>query len=311
MPETSSLEEPSVISLNWYRGLPTGAAAGLLDRARSADAEMDFSAPHRQSTPASAHCVTAEVRTLLHRWNAPVSSEPQLAAVLTVITTPEQIATIDVTVDPAFRSTGVATAVFEELGNEESESRRWIGSGITAFLGCAYGSHPAALRLGMRFDAVVIGERHHLLLPSRRDYGNSRAVSDSARTAAGQIDERREEQVAGTIWDQLRDKRTRPATRIVSNTSTVDVDVHNGVGTIQNLTVTVTEPRSTPTGSALIAAIRAAVDFLWESGAESIETTVDTSDDELFVAFRSAAFQHDRTDLLFSRSSNCIESQPK
>lgn len=45
MPETSSLEEPSVISLNWYRGLPTGAAVGLLDRARAADAEMDFSAP--------------------------------------------------------------------------------------------------------------------------------------------------------------------------------------------------------------------------------------------------------------------------
>ena len=123
------------------------------------------------------------------------------------------------------------------------------------------------------------------------------------------IDERREEQVAGTVRDQFRDKRTRPATRIVSNTATVDVDVHNGVGTIQNLTMT--EPRSTPTGSALIAAVRAAVDFLWELGAESIETTVDTSDDELFDAFRSAAFQHDRTDLLFSRSSNCIESQPK
>jgi hypothetical protein len=309
MPETSSLEEPSVISLNWYRGLPTGAAVGLLDRARAADAEMDFSAPHRQSTPASAHYVTAEVRTLLHRWNAPVSSEPQLAAVLTVITTPEQIATIDFTVDPDFRSTGVATAVFEELGNEESESRQWIGSGITAFLGCAYGSHPAALRLGMRFDAVVIGERHHLLLPSHRDYRQSRAVSNSARTAAVHIDERREEQVAATVWDQLRDKRTRPATRIVSNTATVDVDVHSGVGTIQKLTMT--EPRSTPTGSALIAAVRAAVDFLWELGAESIETTVDTSDNELFGAFRSAAFQHDRTDLLFSRSSNCIESQPK
>ena len=309
MPEKSSVEDPSVMSLNWYRGLPTGAAVGLLDRARAADAEMDFSAPHRQSTPASAHCVTAEVRTLLHRWNAPVSSEPQLAAVLTVITTPEQIATIDFTVDPDFRSTGVATAVFEELGNEESKSRQWIDSDTTAFLGCAYGSHPAALRLGMRFDAVVIGQRHHLLLPSHRDYGNSRAVSDSARTPAVHIDKCREEQRTDTAWDQLRDKRTSPATRIVSNTATVDVDVHNGVGTIRSLTIT--EPRSAPTGSPLIAAVRSAVDFLWEFGAESIETTVDALDDELFGAFRSAAFQHDRTDILFSRSSNCIESQPK
>ncbi|MCF8571322.1 hypothetical protein L5G32_13700 [Gordonia sp. HY002] len=256
--DDAAADDP-LVTLEFYDGPPRQTARELIAAARAVDEEMSFASQRgRRTAPATS---TVEVRTGLHRWSLPAADRSRLAGVMT--DRPGSSARVlDVVIAPEYRSTGVATAAIERTRIEG-----WFAApGVSDFVvACAYGSHPAALRLARRFGAITVGERHHMVLPAMSAY--RAPTADTSHDSAS---------VSGDRWGAL-------AERVVD-------DVVDGTGSID---LACGGPAvHTP------ATIHDAVTRLFAAGATSIEAAVDGRDDELIDLLRSAAFGHDRTDVL-------------
>ncbi|MFC3241593.1 GNAT family N-acetyltransferase [Gordonia humi] len=119
---------------------------------------MSFGPPPTSTTPEPT--TTVEVRTDLHRWTLRAADRSRPAAVVTARPGIGAVV-VDIVVAPEYRSTGVATAAVERL---LAAPERLVGD-AESILACAYGSHPAALRLAARFGSTVVAARHHLVRP--------------------------------------------------------------------------------------------------------------------------------------------------
>ncbi|MBC2640397.1 MULTISPECIES: hypothetical protein [unclassified Rhodococcus (in: high G+C Gram-positive bacteria)] len=270
--------DPELISLRCYGGPPSHDTAPLFQAARAADAEMGFSEPAQSFSRPSAHSLTAEVRTLLHRWTTAAPSAPVLAAVVTARQLRPSLWAVDIVVDPQYRSMGVATAVFETVGADLSGMPAPFGAiAGAAVVGCSYGSHPASGRLARRFGARFGGRRDQLLLPSRSDYAASRMARSPRPRSVACADEGREVG-ALSVWEHFDDA---------------------GAGA-RRLRISVADSPVDTRRDRLVGVVRTAIEHLWASGADSIETSVDASDAAALDVLRSAAFQHDRSDALFT-----------
>ncbi|WP_253194224.1 hypothetical protein [Gordonia sp. i37] len=262
-------------TLTTYPGPPSAAASELIDTARTVDLEMGFAdriPTHPRATS------TIEIRTRLHRWGAPTTTEPRLAGVILVTRTEDGPYELDVVIDPGYRATGVATSAFECIAAQRPPGFPPVGRPIVAR---SAGAHPAAARLARRCGAAVIGERHHLVLPSRSALSHSRASdamgSDRFLHNAFGADGTLEVFDHGHLLAAAR------------------TDRHGDVGVIGSVTMI-----GPPSAQRLSPVVAAAADALFASGVTSVETTLNPEEPDALAAFRSAAFHHDRTDILYS-----------
>lgn len=299
MPPTTEAE---LISLRCYHGPPSRDTTHLFEAARDADAEMGFSAPAQLVSRSASHRVTAEVRTLLHRWTAAAPSEPVLAAVVTARELGSSLWAVDIVVDPRYRSMGVATVVFETLGADLSglpAPFRTVDS--ATFVGCSYGSHPASGRLARRFSAQRGGRRDRLLLPSRSDYAASR-MARRPRPPLVTTADAGPDASAPSVWQHFEEADATDTRRLCVTDTDGAVAGHVRVGLTD-------EPHrvgllrldvAADTRNRSVSVVRTAIEHLWACGAISIETNVDGTDATTLDVLRSAAFQHDRSDALFT-----------
>ncbi|MCF8601988.1 hypothetical protein L5I01_01650 [Gordonia sp. HY442] len=256
MSDTLDGEDP-LVTLESYDGPPRAAARELIDSAREVDEDMSFGPPGKWSTPSATS--TVEIRTGLHRWTIRTADSSRLAGVITV-RPGESARVVDLLIAPEYRSTGVATAAIEcalaegRLAPPSSTSEPVVA--------CAYGSHPAALRLTRRFGAARSAERHHMVLSAQSAY---RPPTEQAAPVTRSDDQ----------WRVLAER--------------LDDDIVDGVGVID-----LTDNSSGHTADA----IHRTLIQLFAAGAASIEATVDACDEDLIDLLRSAAFGHDRTDVL-------------
>ncbi|MGW5144951.1 hypothetical protein [Rhodococcus koreensis] len=292
------LEDPELVTLHWNDGGPDGQALDLIDRAARADAEMSFGPDLRHPSYERAF-LTAQVYTRLRRWNAPRAKGPALAAVIT-LTSPSERGpiVIDAVVDPDFRSTGVITAAFETLGQSPPEQ---LGAGGRSVAACAYGSHPAALRTANRFGAQVSAVRDVLVLPSKDDNLRSRLPSGSVHFRAVPTGN-----AVGGEWQQvawrLVDGDTPRALYAATHRETGDVAGFFALEDRGGATRLVVLGPSVPAAedeTALRGIVGAALPLLWDREDGIVEAVVEQTDVLLLETLRSAAFQHDRTDVVF------------
>ncbi|OUS92642.1 hypothetical protein [Rhodococcus sp. NCIMB 12038] len=293
--------EPGLISLRCYDGPPSPGTAPLFRAARDADAEMGFSAPDPSLSRPSARYLTAEVRTLLHRWTTAAPSAPVLAAVVTARELGSSLWAVDIVVDPQFRSMGVATAVFETVGADLSGLPAPFGTidGAT-FVGCSYGSHPASGRLARRFGAQFRGRRDRLLLPSRSDYAASRMARAPHPPFVATADAGPDTGPA-SVWQHFEEADATDTRRLCITDADGAVAGHVRVG-LTDETHRVGLLRldvAADSRDRSVEVVRTAIEHLWACGAVSIETSVDATDTTTLDVLRSAAFQHDRSDALF------------
>lgn len=304
VPEVGEAEQ---VEFGWHEGPPRPGTAELFESAHAVDAEMDFSSPAHSLARASGRSITAEIRTTLHRWGTPRPSEPQLAAVLTMWKSGSLGWAMDIVVDPRFRSTGVATAVFERLGPEVSGlSPDFDVTGQMS--GCAFGSHPAAERMARRVGAALAGRRDRLLLPSRAVYEMSRiAQGPGPKCVVTEVG------VGGVVPPRSRWRDfevEKPGVRrleVASAEGTILGDFRisrsdgpaGATGEIHDMVVSEAAARLGRTGAEAV--LRSAVEVLWQSGVGSVDAAVEASRTQESELFRAAAFQHDRSDSLFVR----------
>ncbi|ROO85893.1 hypothetical protein EDD29_3447 [Actinocorallia herbida] len=277
---------------------PDAAVRSLLARARRADAEMGFAAP---AGAAAARTTTVEVFTRLRRGGVAASPEPGLAAVLVIAETRPSLGVADLVVAPEYRSMGVATAVAETLGAGLSGARGF-GTDLGSVLACAYGTHPAALRLARRFGVAPTGERHRLVLPSRLDHAGSPLALASAAPGVTVRESEPDPSDAPSAWTALDRGPGEPTALVVTGPDggvrgRVSVGMsqdgeHGPLGTIRELTASTRTHRDD--------LLRLSLTWLWRQGAQAITTAVEVTDLDALDLFRSAAFQHDRTDTLFT-----------
>ncbi|UYP18676.1 hypothetical protein OED52_18880 [Rhodococcus sp. Z13] len=298
-------DRQSVI-LEWRDGPPSPATDALFEAAREADAEMDFSSPARALARQAPWCRTAEVRTVLHRWAMSRPSEARLAAVVVVWRVGPARWVADIVVDPRFRSVGLATTVFEQIGTTPSGGLLADVREGGELVGCAFGAHPAAERLARRFGAVLTGRRDRLVLPSQSAYRDSRIAAGADVPFSARPVDPPAVTPARTLWD---DFETAGATdrwlEIGPGAGYVLIGwgggTPGGAGRIRDIVPVTGSRRTEPADPSML--VRAGVEWLWRQGATSIEASVDVSDIGALDVFRSAAFQHDRSDLLFAGAS--------
>ena len=148
-----------MIASRWCTELSDAEKDEVRELARSAaefDAEMGFSQlsfadRNRDDRGSVGHVL---VRALPHRATADTVEGLPLVGYVGVYREPESdVATLELAIRPEFRSRGVATLVFEQLGFTVSDGEGWRGTGAITLRGIARGTHPAADRLAMRFGA--------------------------------------------------------------------------------------------------------------------------------------------------------------
>lgn len=130
-----------------------------------------------------ARWITAETRTMLHRWGTPRPVRPRLAVV--VMMPPEALDAAWISSSaPRCGPSGVATSVLEYF--EASLDIIQVAANIEGgMVGCSFGSHPAAQRLARRFGIEPIVLRDRFLLSSRVAFDDSRLASRPVTVTTG------------------------------------------------------------------------------------------------------------------------------
>lgn len=307
---TDRTEPPPVspdIEIRWQRGLPVGEAAALRSTAIVADDEMGYSAALAGEVWRSESVATASVYTHLRRHDIPVVPRGHLAAVLTVAPLGDGVGAADLLVAPAFRSMGVATSVAESLlrdgvGGADRRSAAATTAPFDRVLLCAYGSHPAASRIAARFAAMPTGSRTHLILPSRSDFDASRAVGMPGSGAVSTRLARQRARPTPDEWsvfgEPVRDRiRLEVAGADDRAIGYADVSRTGEIGAVHDVRGPDGDQAAFDTA---VQVVCQAVRYLTDGGATAVHTSVRSASGAEFDAFRAAAFQRDRTDLLFS-----------
>jgi GNAT superfamily N-acetyltransferase len=288
---------PPDVEIRWQCGLPSGATAALRAAAIVADGEMGFSAALAGEVWRPDSAVTASVFTHLRRHDVPAAPGGHLAAVLTAAPLDDGVGVVDLVVAPVFRSMGVATSVIESLLRRAASE-----TPFERVLSCSYGSHPAGSRLAARFAAVSAGSRTHLTLPSRTDFESSRAVgvqgpgTVTTRVLGHGSDPTVDEWTAfrEPVHDRIRLEVLTTGGQVIGY---ADVSRTDEVGAVHDMS----GPEGGPIGFDIaVQVVCAAVRYLTDDGATSVHADVNSPSGAEFDAFRAAAFQRDRTDLLFT-----------
>ncbi|MGW0040879.1 hypothetical protein [Rhodococcus sp. NPDC003348] len=288
---------PPDIEIRWQRGLPTGEPAALRSAAIAADDEMGYSAALAGEVWRSDSAATASVYTHLRRHDIPAAPRGHLAAVLTVAPLGDGVGAADLLVAPAFRSMGVATSVVESLLRDAATA-----APFERVLLCAYGSHPATSRIAARFGVMPAGSRTHLILPSRSDLDASRAVGmprpGAVRTRLVRQGARPTPDEWSVFGEPVRDRiRIEVAGADDQAIGYADVSRTGEIGAVHDVRGPDGDPAAFDTA---VQVVCQAVRYLADGGAAAVHTSVRSASGAEFDAFRAAAFQRDRTDLLFS-----------
>lgn len=303
-----------LVALSWADGPPGGAARQVLDAATRADTEMTFG---RGAGDAAYREVfaTALISTRLRRWSAPRHSRPVPAGVITLRDGGDHGLIVDATVHPDFRSTGVLTASLEELLVRPPDG---IAPGQAIIL-CAYGSHPAALRAARSFAAVPAQQRDVLVLPGIGAYLRSRAAGGTPMRAV-EVGSVPAVSRHAAIWSRVDGPdravhyaATCPRTGAISGWFTLtggssvreagELSGESDSGA-RRLTILSVHVGRSDESAALAGTIAAALSTV--AGLEPdpvIEAVTDSGDTALTEALRAAAFEHDRSDVLFRARS--------
>ena len=298
---------PELVTLTWTSGPPGPVAREILDAAARADAGMTFGRAAGDGLYRRVFA-TALVYTRLRRWSAPRSAHPIPAAVITVRGGGDRGLVVDATVHPEFRSTGVLTASVEDLQRRPPPA---MIDGTLPIIVCAYGSHPAALRAAHGFGATIGGRRDVLVLPDMQAYLRSRAADGKSMRAVEvgsvPVTSRHAHVLSHVDGPQqpVHYAATCPATGAISGWFTVDwAAPHHGDSesycTATQLTVVAADPGCRDERAALAETISAALSTAWcRSTDPPIEAVTAADDAVLTEALRAAAFEHDRTDVVF------------
>lgn len=290
-------DEPPLVVLRWTTDAPGPAGRQLIAHAGENDADMGFGSNSWQTND-QRNLLTAEVHTRLRRWNAPRSASPALAAVVSIKSSAfDSTFIVDAIVHPDFRSTGVITATFEAI---EKDPHPALVPGSGNYLSCAFGSHPAALRAAHRIGARPIAVRDVMALPP---HVSSHERTKESHSAPGELTH-----VAGigtssraqTRW-QLVDGSTSQRIYAVASTGGQPAGwfaIEDRLNA-RRLIVLGTNPSVRDTNDALREIVGAALPLLRTGGGDVIEAVVEHGQHALLEILRSAAFQHDRTDVIF------------
>ncbi|GAB3273950.1 hypothetical protein [Kineosporia babensis] len=155
-----------MIDLEWAgSSLESDALAEMLQAAAQADAEAGF-------PQLSAHDPLPPGTTQLLIWLLPDERtelvEPSLAAYLRVEPVGEGVAELSYVVRPEYRSRGITTLALEKIGLGLDDPGGWQGTGARSLRIWAKASHPAALRMSLRFRQLGIrtgARRWQLVIP--------------------------------------------------------------------------------------------------------------------------------------------------
>jgi hypothetical protein len=293
----------NVLSLHWSEGRPGPAAIELLGQARLEDTEMSFVGRDPYGTPRRSF--TLEVSSRLYRRGQAKPQDFQLGAVLTVDEWCEGIGSVNIVVAPPYRSMGLATATLEALGGDSLSAALADRTGLGEFVSCSFGTHPSAVRLARRFDAVVRGQRHWLLLPSRPGRSSLRvSANGTGLETTAVVAPRRPPQ--DSIWHAVVGDVASSASRVavesadgtLAGEALVEAHGDEGPGSLAVVHELRLEDSCSPGERDRV--IASVVEWLWSKEATAIEVVIDAADAETLLSLRRTGFRHDRTDTLYA-----------
>ena len=285
----------------------------LLKAAVTFDAEQGFSttAPPVGLSDPPAVVTTRELVTRMSPEVGSVESHPPgvVVAFLRLAVDETGTGTVEFTVHPDFRSRGVGTQLVERLGLDIASADGWAGTGAKSLRIWARGSHPAADRMAMRFEAGEERVLFRLIRPlTRRDPvppadetsdirvepmsqdGDGVSVAELARVARAAFD-------PATATDVLvaRDRTPGVAGFIEVSKMALDGQVNGWLGAVRTVVVGPSANRTTVTRALLGGALR----HLSDAGLGEVEMLIDAGGDDLIRHCRAVGFHHDQTDVCY------------
>jgi mycothiol synthase len=296
-----------VIKYEWRDHLDAGESAelaGMLARAAVYDAEPEYNTIDYADVAATLG--SADTRHLLI-WRLPrtatsglADTHHQIAGLLRLVFTSDDVAEATVVIDPDARSIGILTMLLEQVGVSPDPIDGWAGTGAQTVTAWSRGNHPASARASDRF----------LIPRTRRTWKLIRAaVPDENASPAPALELLDSRTLADLGWAH-------------GGAPTGTVVALREEGSLVGLVSLDLQPVESPefgacatiacvayTRPAETAAIRRMLDGVaataHQAGLDGIAIYVDSDDATLVNACRLAGFQHDRTDVRYQLGDPC------
>lgn len=284
----------------------------LLKSAATFDSEQGFSttAPPLGVIDPPAVVTTRELIARMSQDVGSVVRHPRqlVVAFLRLAVDETGTGTVELTVHPDYRSLGIATLLVEKLGLDTASDDGWLGTGAKCLQIWARGSHPAADRMAMRFDAGTARVLYRLIRPllRRNPVPAAGAIPDVqvksmrnddaadiaalARTALHSVE-------PATVADVLvaREGTARIAGFVEVAKMPLDGHADRWLGAVRTLVVDPSANRTSVTRALLGEALR----HLFQAGLGEVEILVEAIGDDLLRHCRAVGFHHDQTDVCY------------
>ncbi|MGJ3562044.1 hypothetical protein ACR6C2_42985 [Streptomyces sp. INA 01156] len=236
--------------------------------------------------------------------------EEAIVAFLRITSQGDGTATTEFVVGPEYRSLGIATLLFEELGLARGGAARWAGEGVRSLRAWAHGLHPR--RSGWRAGSARCRERVVADHPADAPAGQRAGAGTSRRVDLRPLHPESDTAVVAALADAEKDGRgagrVGPEVLVAVEASgevlgfvaysphPLTGEAPDGPGSV-HLLAPPTRGEAHAVSRALLAA---ALKRLAEAGVREVEMSVDPLDEPLVRACRSVGFHHDQTDVCFS-----------
>lgn len=307
-----------MITYEWGTSFGTDPeVVSLLRDAADFDAEQGFSAVQPVPAAGTDGAPLGRVTELVARMSDEVGAvgspdgEEAIVAFLRITSQGDGTATTEFVVGPEYRSLGIATLLFEELGLARGGAARWAGEGVRSLRAWAHGSHPAAERMARRFGAVPEDASWRIIRPMHRP-GSVPEPEPPAGVDLRPLHPESDTAVVAALADAEKDGRgairVGPEVLVAVEASgevlgfvayssrPLAGEAPDGPGSVHLL-----EPPTRGEAHAVSRALlAAALKRLAEAGVREVEMSVDPLDEPLVRACRSVGFHHDQTDVCFS-----------
>ncbi|MET8221036.1 hypothetical protein ACFYRD_32615 [Streptomyces hirsutus] len=289
----------------------------LLRDAADFDAEQGFSAVQPVPTATEGEAPPGPVRELVARMREEVGApgttgeEDAIVAFLRLTPQSDGSAGVEFVVGPEYRSLGIATLLFEQLGLARGGATKWAGEGVRSLRAWSHGSHPAAERMSRRFGAVPVDASWRIIRPMHRP-GSVPEVGPPEGVSLRALDP---ETDASTVAALARAEQDGPGADhpgrevLVAAEASGEVlgfvafsphpltgEAPAGPGSVHVLSM----PDRGAAHAVSRALLSATLLRLAEAGVREVEMSVDPLDEPLVRACRSVGFHHDQTDVCFS-----------
>jgi mycothiol synthase len=299
-----------VIGYTWHDEVPSDLVdelADLLSSSAEFDAEAGFSTAASPGE-ASERGETGTVRHLLvtmpprgSRGSPHLDRLPDVLVVAYLrLRVVDSVGWVQLVVRPEFRSLGVATLLFERLG--ECVDGWQSVAGLSRLAGWAHGSHPAAERLSWRFDASIDGAVFKTLLPLGGSRPFASEVEVASREPAKPAPELLEEHDAGMAPDD-QETRQRPTTRVevagASGAILVGACIDGDPTKPALLQMSRSDSEDSEDADELRLLLSAGLTEAQNAGARAAQLYVDVEDDLSLHVSREIGFFHDQSDVRY------------